>query len=626
MNNSKTPRPISVKKKVKYDEQHDLYTIQLVHKRFPWWILLFLLPLLLLIQCHKDISVTCLEPDTGVPIAGQAVNMRYHSHALYSHGKFFTNDSISLTQETDTAGNTVFKDLPCSVFSYIFYCLSQASFTAKSQCHATVDEKHNFHYTRHVDLKMLPRREDLNIKIVDLETNDVLPDAHLIYKYVDQGKVKTDSVKANSAGIATVPKMRYCSVMNLLKATCYGYADTTKVNVPCQQLVVANSSATMKLRPIKERFTFFVKNIETKQPIPMAQCNVTLTHPSGKKFGPHTVTTSIDGKGIAVYDNAFVLSVISITAHKQHYHDSILTGGPWTVEKFIKQKDDIRTIWLRPEPYLQEFINVDSINGRPIPGVRNTIRITHPNGKTEETEETSNRNGVFPISAKEDDKVEIISRKSGEYKDKRTVIPKFKGVKKKKIPMSPLMGTLPFRTVLESTWHQLPDCDLVVSGSISGILKPSNSGSGAFSVTMRKAERLSITASKVGYSTNSTKVHNNTLAELDVQDQKRRDIPLKLTLPPCGGNVKAEKSNDNYHVKSYGMGQMTGQTTVNMDLYSEADEVTIYDGMSASGKMLLPPTVIANKHTIPVTFTKGAITVVIKSSGTSSWEYVVNCP
>lgn len=627
MANDKLPSPIKASKKLKYKEQQDTYTVQLVHRRKPWWLLLLLLPLLLLIQCHKDITVTCHEPDTGAPIVDQPVTMTYHSHFVYDRGHFFTNDSISLTQKTDAKGTTVFRGLRCSVYSYIFYCLSQASFTAKSQCHAAAGEKHNFHYTSKVDLKMLPRREDLHIKLVDKETGDILPDAVLTFKYVELGKEKTDSVKADPAGVATIKQMRYCSVMKLLKGSCYGYADTTKADVPCQQLVIANDSATLKLRPIKKRFTFFVKNLETKQPIPGAECYVTLTHPRGKKFGPKKVTTSIDGKGMAFYDNAFILSVINIKAHKRHYHDSILTGGPWTVEKFLQQKPDVRTIWLRPEPYLQEFVNIDSINGRPIPGVKNRIKITHPNGKTETIEEISNRNGVFPVTAKEDDRVEIVSTKTGEYKDKRTVLPKFKNVKDKKIRMAPEMVTLQFRTVIDPSWAQLPDCQLRVSGSISGSLSPSNSGNGAFQVTFRKAERLSITASKAGYTTNSTKVSNNTYTDLNVADQRRRDIPLKQDLPPCGAGKNVPKgSNDNHHVKSYGLGKPSGVVTVDVDMYPAADKLTIYDGPSASGKIIFGPETFANKKHISVPFTKGSITVVIDADNGSDWDYTVNCP
>ena len=122
-------RPINIGKKLKYSEKYDLYSVQMVRHHFPWWIFLLLLPLLLLIQCHKDIEVSCIEPDTKVPIEGQVVQMRYQAHFLWNKGRFFANDNVRKTQVTDSTGTTVFKDLPCSVYSYVFYCLSKVSFT-----------------------------------------------------------------------------------------------------------------------------------------------------------------------------------------------------------------------------------------------------------------------------------------------------------------------------------------------------------------------------------------------------------------------------------------------------------------------------------------------------------------
>lgn len=631
MAKDKKIRPINVSKKLKYTEKYDLYTVQLVHRRFPWWILLFLLPLLLFIQCHKDIEVHCLEPDSNAPIEELPITMEYQAHFLWNKGRFFANDSIKLTQKTDSTGTTVFKDLPCSVYSYIFYCLSKASFTAKSDCHADAGEEHNFHFTRHVDLKMLPRREDLHIKLLDMETSDPLPDGVLEYKYVELGEMRTDSAKADPAGIVTIPQIRYCSIMKLLHASCYGYADTVKVDVPCQDLILANDSSALRLRPIKERFTFFVKNVETKEPIPGAKCEVSLTHPvSGKMDGPHIVTTSTDGKGIAVYGESFILSIIGIKAHKEHFKDSILTGGPWSVEKFIKQDDNTRTIWLNPLPYTQEFVNVDSITGKSIPGMKNIVKVTDHDGTVHTSEEISNSHGVFPVEAKEDSKVEIVSIKDPDYKQKRTVLPKFKDVKDTKIRMSPNMVKLLFRTVNAAKPRELiPNCNLKVSGTISGNLPPSNSGSGAFEVTFRRSENLTIVASRRNWIATTDKVNAKNYDYLKV-DQERRDIPLKQNLPPCSAGKNTPKgANEMHHSRTYGMGQEEGKASIWVDFYDEPDHLKIVDG---EGNVVVDR-MVRNKNKsgsnpIPFHFKGGSVTVIIETStqNGSSWEYVLNCP
>lgn len=522
-----TLKNILLNKRVRYEEKYDQYTIQLKHRRSYWWLLLLLLPLLLLIRCQKDISVSCYEPDTKAPIEDIPVKMTYQAHYLWNRGQLFATDSIARTQKTNADGETIFKDLPCSVFSYIFYCLSDASFTAKSGCHAASDEKHNFHYTNHVDLTMAPRLENLHVKMLDLETGDMLPDAMLRYKYVKDGQEKLDSAKADASGVVTLPNMRYCSTIKMLRGSCYGYADTTRTDVLCKNILLANDSTAMRLRPIKKRFTFFVKNKESKQPIPDAICTVTLKHPSGK-VDSRVVHTSVDGKGIAVYQNAFVLATIGIKATKKHYKDGKLEGGPWTVEKFIEQKNDTRTVWLESEPYLVEFINIDSINGKPIPGVKNAIKIKDLKGKVESITETSNRNGIFPVTAKEGSRIEIVSTKDPEYKKKNTIIPHFKD--KEKIKMQPNTLTLKFRTVTKHSRNTLyPNCTLNVRTKSGYIGKPipTNSGGGEFEVKdVYVQDNVYITASN-GSEKNNYTVNGQTMSYL-AANASARDIPLPV--------------------------------------------------------------------------------------------------
>jgi len=507
----------------KYNQEYNEYTIQMKRKRKPWWLLLLLLPLLLLIKCERTITAHCFEPETGIPVENCEVTMSYESHYLWNNGHFLATDSIVRTVTTDDEGTAVFEKCPCSVFSYIFYALSDASFTAVNRCHAAKDVECLFHYTWNVDLPMEPNREDLHVQIVDAETRDPLPDAYITYHYIENNQQITDSARADAMGIVTLPNMRFCGMVDAIDAGCYGYADTTVTELMCADLIVPIDSTAIPLRPIKQRFTFFVKDKETKQPIPDAICTVTLTRPSGTVETPRTVHTSVDGMGIAAYDDAFVLSVINIDASKRHYYDGRLEGGPWVVENFVKQDDDTRTIWLVPEPYQVQFINVDSINGAPIPGVRNKITITDPAGNVETIEETSNSNGVFPVTAKEGSRIVIESSSRPNYIDKTTVIEHFD--EGERIKMKPVLTNVNFKTVKDRQGRPiLPNCNLRVTGSISGGLQPSNSGSGEFTVSARINENLSITASKRGYSTNSTTVNHTPVSTLQ---NKVTEIPLK---------------------------------------------------------------------------------------------------
>ena len=642
MTDKEQNKPISAAHSFRYSEKQDIYDMQLRHKKCRWWLLLFLLPLLLLIQCHKDVTVVCIDADTGEPIAEQEVSLSYDAHFLFKSG-FFTTESVNMKQTTDESGKTVFRKVPCSVFSYLFYCMSDMTVSAKSECYSSASTTCNFHYTSEVELKMKPLREDLYVKLLDKETHDPLPGATLIYTYVEGGKEQTDSVDADATGVATIPQMRSCSVIKQLLGRCYGYADTTKVDIPCQNLLEPTNKMALRLRPIKENFTFFVKNKKTRQPIPEARCMVTLTRPSPSKYrDEREVWTSTDGKGKAFYSDAPIVTNLDIVASKEHYKDGRLEGGPWTVDRFMRQNDSIRTIWLEPEPFQKDFVNIDSITKRGIPGVRNEIVVTDGDGKTHTYKEISNSNGVFSVWAEEDSKIEIVSTQSPCYHPKKTTFERFGDLDESKatpIPMMPVMETLTFRTVENAPGSPLlPQCQLRVEGSVSGPLAPNNSGNGTFDVTFRRCEELKITATKTDYEPNSTKVNGQDWDYLSV-NQERRDIPLTKKLDPCNvskagqTNVKAGTVSK---PQSYNMGRNQGQFQLTFDTGSAcSDCIEVYNHMPGENyrsgyKIWSSGQVVTDgKRTETLSFSHGSVITIVVITGSkddSVWDYTVGCP
>lgn len=598
-----------------------------VKRKFPWWILLFLLPLLFLIKCNKTITVSCYEPENSIPITGQEVDMQYVPHFVYNNGKFFPSDTLTITKITDSTGLAVFDSLPCSVFSYVFYCLQEAKFSAVSGCHAAAGVKKNFHFTKHVDLVMEPRKEDLYIKLIDKHTGDELTDGVLYYTYVENGQTYTDSAFCDEAGIAKIPQMRYCSKIDLI-AKCYGYADTMRLQAPCDSFLIADNKNAMRLRPIKQTFTFFVKNVETKQPIVGATAVINLAK-KGKILDSRTTQTSIKGKGIGRCDTAFILLTVNIKASKKHFRDSTLQGGPYTVVQFVKQPPEKRTIWLKPEPFTVEFQNIDSITGNPIAGVKNIVTIYDPNGSTTTDTVMSNSSGYFHINAKEGSKIVIKAYKSPLYKPKTHIIKSF-GMPEK-IKMQPDLAVLVFRTVEDPSWSILPNCNLTITGSISGSLTYRLISPGVFEVSFRKDELLSITASKTGYVTNFSSVKNASYNDLDTPNQKRRDIPLTQDPPPpyitqncSGGQVLHPFGNTGLSIVTYDMGMQNGIVTIELDFDAAPDEITVFDGTNTSGAVLFGPEMVTYNRTLKVKFNAGAVT--IKVNGDTNWTYNVICP
>lgn len=618
-------------KKVRYTKEHSDYAFKMIRPRsFPWWVFLLLLPFLLLIRCQNDLRVDCIETETGIPVTYQDVNLKYTEHFIVKNGRWFSSDEIDLVCKSDSLGTAVFDSLPSSVFSRVCCFLTKGHLSSTGKCYGAVDKQINVFLTRRTKLLFDPRREDLRIRVVDEETGDPLPDAVVIYDYFETGRQVQDSVSVDAAGVATIPAMRYCGKLSLLTGSCYGYHDDVRSDVPCSDLLLERDSTDLRLRPIKEKFTFFVRNSETREPIPGASCIVTLTsHGISKTTTSRNVHTSVDGKGMGVYENANIRSVVGITASKPNYKDGVLKdgpNGPWKVEEFIRQPDSVRTIWLDPLPYLQEFINVDSLSLRPIPGVKNEITVYHADGTTTMLVEISNSNGVFTISAKEDERVEVTSTKGNEYHTKHTSYPKFKDITDRTIMMKPVMVDFDFKTVYETDHsHLLSNCTLRVQGSISGMLSPSNSGNGQFTVRMRKAETLTIIASKTGFKTNSSKIRERTESWLSA-GADRRVIPLDYDLPPC--DVRQDSySGLGRTVSSFNMGKMSGIAIVDVDFYSIGDWITVYDGNTTSGAIIHRREYITYKRAFSVNFNLGAVTVVVESTESgSSGNYTVRCP
>lgn len=415
---------------VTFDGTDDnVYVITLKKKKFPWWVLLLLLPLLLLIRCNRDIEVKCLEG--SLPAVGQTVNLSYVSHFLFKGG-FLTDEPVSRSQTTDNGGNTVFKDLPCSVWSYLFHRGERVNVNAAgTQCFASADTSDLFHSTDEIDLALDANIKDVTVRLTDIVSGEPLANGTI--EYILNGK--TEKATVNPDGTITIKNVNACANITFT-GSCDEHYDSTAANIDCG--TIADAGFPLPLRPIKK--------------IP---------------------------------------------------------------------------------PVDLQFTNIDSINLKPIAGVSNKIIVKDPDKGDISTTAVSKSNGTFTVTAKPGSRIEITSDKDG-YKSKFHVIASFD--KPEKVKMQPIMETLTFRTVKEEDWSVLSSCNLKVTGSVSGTLKPDNSGTGTFSVTMRKSENLSITASKSGFSTNSTKVKNNSFAQLNVNDAKRRDIPLKSATDLKGQN------------------------------------------------------------------------------------------
>ncbi len=627
-------KDVSFSKKFKYDQQREEYVFQLEKKRSWWWLLWLLLLLLflaaLLIPCHHDLKVTTVST-MDEPLSDVNVSLDYETHMLYDFDEqqLLYNKSNHLEQVTDSTGQTIFRDLKCSVFSYIFYCLSKERIVCTRECCAPAKVEKLFHFTRNVTVVMNTQGEEVPVQVVDAETGDPLPDATVYLTYSHEGAMMNDSLKANANGRVTIMNLTRCDVISELRGACYGYADTAYTDVPVIDLIASADTAFLKLRPIKQKFTFFVYNVETKQPIPGAHAEVTLTDPHSHVTRGSS-TTNVDGKGMGFFDDAFVLAKVDIKASKENFYDSTLVGD-YTVAKFAKLPDDQRVVWLRPSPYVVEYINVDSISRSPIPGVVNQITVTDPSGTVKTTEEVSNAKGRFPVMAREGSKVHIVSKLDPDFKVRETDVEEFG--KEVVIPLRPNFLKLTFRTIETEVNKLLPDCrvEVFTTGKYPNqMVAPENSGKGQFEVSgVFPSDHITIIARKEGFATNDTKIDDASVQRLSVAKQEARDIPMKINLPPCDGGKEIKRGAKGDPMDSQvavNLGKRSGTFTFEIDAYSWPDDFIVYDGPNTTYPVVFRGTVI-NDSIITVPFHNSAVVIrTVASKAGSMWKFTPHCP
>ena len=609
-----------------YNESHAEYTIRLKKKKKAlWWLLLLLLLLPLFVKCNKDVTVQVMD-EAGRPCTEADVTLDYTSHFLYDNKALFVNKDHSITQQTDSNGITVFKNLRYSVYSCVFYFLSKAEISVVSECVQLEENvKPLFHFIggeKAVVIEMQTQLIDVSLKIVDDEINTPIDDATVYYEYTHNGTVFKDSLKSNANGDVTICNVPKCHYFDLIRTTKEGYQTDIRELAKVLDLLAEEKYRTIRLKPIKDKIDFYVKNKFTLQPIPGATATITLEDRRTGKSVTKKSSTNVDGLGRGFYEDAFILATVHIKASKRNFKDGELPTA-YTVKQFKILSQEERTIYLEPEPYTVEFQNVDSITRMPIVGVENTIIVHGTDGTVDRYKEISNRNGYFTVKAREGEKVEITSTLSPQYKTKETIIEKFE--KEEIILMSPDIISLNFRTIEGYSSAILPDCTLkvYVDGNYNSDI--TNSGTGEFSVpNLYFNQQISIIASKSSYMTNDIKVRNASVAYLAKAPQSARDIPLDF--PPCESAVR--NGGVEGFLKEYDMGRPSGSFLFEYNTFTVPDHITIYDGKGTTNGVIFDyKGGSISKETERVYFNNRIITIKVTSEDNDTgWDFYINCP
>ncbi len=614
------------------------YEFQMKRPSYWWlWILgLIAFMLLCCVKCEHSIDVRTVDIDSGVVVTYDSITINYVSHYLYKDGRCFVNESHTITEVPDTDGVAHFADMPCSVFSYIFYAFSKADYTVGSRCSVLPESPTSglFHYICCQTLKLAPKTTEVVLTVIDRETEEPLADAHLEYSYVKGGKTINDSIKSDAAGRCKITDIPTCGNINISRASCYAYEDTTNVSISVIEALSDYEIAAIPLTPVKESFTFFVHNKFTDQPIPDAKVEVVLKNKNNVvRHGP--VSTNVDGTGRGAYNDAFIGATLELRASKTNYKDSIY-APVCTVKDFIDKPDSLRVIYLEPLPYNQTFVNADSISHEPIAGVMNHIVVKSIDGKEYKYDEPSNRQGVFSFKAMKGDHIVINSQLDPQYESKHTEIAKFE--KGDTIFMKPRVADLTFRTIIAGTQTLLPNCELYIFDSNDNNYKPDNSGNGEFVLKGVPLDvEISIIATKDRYGENDFTIDHLKVAYLIQAPQSERDIPLAEGLEPCNASNSGAsdvKAGTVSQPQSYNMGQKDGTFDLSWSNGGSCpDKIDVYNhepGESYNQRAPIFTTgMTAGDGASSIRFSNGSVITIVVTTGPSdgsSWKYKLGCP
>lgn len=243
LSNTKT---IEYNKKFRFKDERLEYDFQIRKRRRWWWLLLLLLPLLLLIRWERDITVHVGRCD-GSDVENASVLMVFTEYQLFKDGKFFYEAEYRLMEYTGLDGLAVYEDLPTGVFDWIFHHRKKVYVEVeKDGMNASVETR--FHRCNRTPIEV--RIGSLAVHIIDDETEDDVPNAHVRWKSGDVGSTVGDEY-----GRAFLDDVDCNSSLQWIEVKAEGYADTLIEGRVIDDIMVSDSAFVIRLRPLDVNYT-----------------------------------------------------------------------------------------------------------------------------------------------------------------------------------------------------------------------------------------------------------------------------------------------------------------------------------------------------------------------------------
>ena len=385
--------------KVTATEQNGDVVLTVKRKKFPWWIFLFLLPLILLIPVKRDINIQYAQQGSDIAVAKAAATVNYPVTSTFG-GKTM----LTVKDTTDTEGKLVIAGVAEPLWYKLFGGHSDSLFTSCGNgCYSLKNAGYKYRDFPPDDFKKVYLGAVASVetlKVVDADDNEPIPEADLqIIRTVD-GNSTNDNTKTDVAGQFDITDMPLCGSVKVI-ASKEGYENDTIEASLFDISNMTDDEKTLHLKPLKGCVKVIVKNLNTKTLL--ADATVTLEINGAAR----TMKTNTNGVGVGMFDSLRISSTLKFTASKAGYADTTLSG--YTVQQFMALDEEKRTMYLRPLTKSLVFKNVDG-TGAALSGVKNEI---YKNGTLIATEYSNNAGEFVVANILDSDKLSIAATKTG---------------------------------------------------------------------------------------------------------------------------------------------------------------------------------------------------------------------
>lgn len=367
-------------------------------KKFPWWILLFLLPLILLIPIKREIRIQFKQQNSEIAVAKAAADVEYPLTATFG-----SKTMIPYHDTTDTEGKIVISGIKEPLWYKLFGGAKDSVFvTCGNGCYSLKNAGYKYRDFPPDDFKVLTLGAVAGVetlRVVDADDDEPLPEAEIKLIRIIDGNQTSDQAQTDVAGHFDIEDMPLCGSVKVI-ASKEGYENDT---LEASLFDISNMNEyekTLHLKPLKGCVKVIVKNLKTKTLL--ADATVTLEINGASR----TMKTNTNGVGVGMFDSLRINSTLKFTASKAGYADTTLEG--YTVQQFMTLDEEKRTMYLRPLTKSIVFINTDG--SAPLAGVKNEI---YKNGTLVATEYSNNK-GEFVVSdIADNDQLSISATKTG---------------------------------------------------------------------------------------------------------------------------------------------------------------------------------------------------------------------